>query len=690
MAGKNDKSEKRYRELLGIIREHNRLYYELDSPSIDDAEYDRLVRELGEIERLHPELKESETPSERVGGAVSRAFSEVPHDPPMLSLGNVFDEAELQEFDARCRKAAGNGLMTYTVELKYDGLAVEVFYRDGQMFQGATRGNGSVGEDVTANLMTISGIPRRLATAVPYLTVRGEVFMRLSEFEKLNSTREEEGEALFANPRNAAAGSLRQIDPAVTARRELDAVFYGIGRAEGAVYDGARKKSGGQSVLPGFEGPREPGGIDTQEALFGYFQSIGVPVSPHRACGSLDDVMAFYRYWLENRHALDFDIDGIVVKINDFSLREKMGATGKAPRWAVAWKFPAKEAVTVLESVDFQVGRTGIVTPVANLKPINIGGVVVKRATLHNFSEIERLGVRIGSRVTVIRAGDVIPKVVEAHGDGPGGDAINPPDACPSCSKPLDREDIYLRCLNPDCEAKKLENLKYFVSKDGMDIEFFGPELIQRLHERGKLDGPADFFSLTRDDLLGVERMGDKIADKILESIDKRRSVPLSVFIRGLGIRNVGEHLARVLARAAGSLAGLSAMSRDELMRIHEVGPGVADSVYEFFHGERSAAVVRAMLEAGIKVLDEATPSASHKGVAGKTFVFTGTMESMERKDAEELVESLGGKAAGSVSKKTDYVVAGESPGSKRDKAEALGVRVLTEKEFLDMVKDNE
>ena len=298
MAGKNDKSEKRYRELLGIIREHNRLYYELDSPSIDDAEYDRLVRELGEIERLHPELKESETPSERVGGAVSRAFSEVPHDPPMLSLGNVFDEAELQEFDARCRKAAGNGLMTYTVELKYEGLAVELFYRDGQMFQGATRGNGSVGEDVTANLMTISGIPRRLATAVPYLTVRGEVFMRLSEFEKLNSTREEEGEALFANPRNAAAGSLRQIDPAVTARRELSAVFYGIGRAEGAVYDGARKKSGEQSVLPGFEGPGESGGIDTQEALFGYFESIGVPVSPHRACGSLDDVMAFYRYWL--------------------------------------------------------------------------------------------------------------------------------------------------------------------------------------------------------------------------------------------------------------------------------------------------------------------------------------------------------------------------------------------------------
>jgi DNA ligase (NAD+) len=401
----------------------------------------------------------------------------------------------------------------------------------------------------------------------------------------------------------------------------------------------------------------------------------------------METVHEFYRNWMENRHELDFDIDGVVIKIDDFALRERLGSTSKAPRWAAAWKFPAREAITLLASVDFQVGRTGLITPVANLSPINIGGVLVRRATLHNFDEIGRLDLKVGDSVKVIRAGDVIPKVVDViRGKRPSGAAdITPPGACPFCHEPLKREEIYIRCVNPGCEEKKREALKFFVSKDAMDIEFFGPELITRLYRAGKLRSFPDIFRLTREDLLGVERMGGKLADKIIESINGRRTVSLSHFLKSLGIRNVGEHIAKVLAKAVKKLDRFYEMEIDELMKINEVGPGVAESVREFFNNGESAGLVRDMLAAGVDVSEEAGDGPVLEGIGGKTFVFTGTLQRLSRREAEDLVEKRGGRASGSVSKKTDYVVAGESPGSKADNARKLGVKIISEEEFIRM-----
>lgn len=653
---------KRYDKLCDLIQRYNRHYYDLDMPLVDDAEYDRLMLELVDLEQKNPGIRREDSPAALVGGFVSPAFSEAPHDPPMLSLGNIFDAGELDDFDARCRKAAGGaGDLLYSMELKFDGLAVEAVYEKGRFVKGSTRGNGDVGEDVTRNMATVRAVPSSLAQPYPaYLSVRGEVYMKLEGFEKLNAERAAADEPVFANPRNAAAGSLRQLDPAVTASRPLDAMFYALGRVS--------------DDLP----------IPDQQTLFGTMGRLGLPVSRQAAVGTIAEVRDFYEHWLESRHTLDFDIDGIVVKVNDFALRERMGVTSKAPRWAVAWKFPAREAVTVLESVDCQVGRTGIVTPVANLHPINIGGVIVKRATLHNFNEVKRLNARIGDTVKVIRSGDVIPKVIEVTAHA-GGAAILPPESCPSCGEPLRQEDIYVRCVNPGCGAKLIEALNFFVSKDGMDIEYVGPELVARLHAAGQLNTVADFYKITKETLLDLERMGDRLADKIIESINARRRVPLSRFLQSLGIRNVGGHVAGVIAGHVASLEALSAMGVDELMEIHEVGPGVAESVHGFFRDEANRALVHDMLAAGLVVEEEKVERTPDSPVKGKTFVVTGTLSRFSRQEAEALIKKLGGRAAGSVSGKTDYVLAGESPGSKLDRARELGVKVIDEKEFIRM-----
>ncbi len=667
MARKKNDIAKRYNELCDLILEYNRHYYELSAPLVDDAEYDRLMQELIDIEAGHPDLRREDSPAARVGGFVSATYSEVPHDPPMLSLGNIFTEEELADFDARCRKAAGGELL-YSMELKYDGLAVEVVYEKGKLRQGSTRGNGEAGEDVTRNLATIRAVPRVLTGAAPeYLSARGEVFMRHGEFERLNRSRAENDEPPFANPRNAASGSLRQLDPAVTAERSLDAVFYAVGRVS--------------DDLP----------LPDQQSLFTRLPALGIPVSPRAAVGTVEKIKEYYGYWLENRHTLDFDIDGVVIKVNDFALRDRMGVTSKAPRWSVAWKFPAREAVTGLESVDFQVGRTGIITPVANLHPINIGGVIVKRATLHNFKEIGRLDVRIGDRVKIIRAGDVIPKVIEVvrHDGEARGAGIIPPKQCPSCGEDLRQEDIYLRCVNPSCESKRLEVLKFFVSRDGMDIEFFGPELVARLYDAGRLNTIADFYKITKDILMGLDRMGDRLADKVLDSINARRRVPLSRFLQSLGIRNVGNHVASVIAARVRSLDRLCGMSADELMEIHEVGPGVAESVHGFFHDAANRELIDDMLGSGLVVEEEEAAAPTDSPVSGKTFVVTGTLSRYSRQEAEEIIKKLGGRAAGSVSGKTDYVVTGESPGSKLDKARSLGVKVLSEEEFMTLTGES-
>lgn len=660
--------ESRYRELVSLIEKYNYHYYALNEPLVDDATYDDLMRELAMLEKSHPELLKGDSPSRKVGGTAVSTFAEVRHDPPMLSLSNVFSEGELSDFHARIVKAIGESRIEYSMELKYDGLAVELVYENGVFTLGSTRGDGEVGEDVTANIASLKNIPKRLkGNEVPaYISVRGEIFMRHGEFERLNAERTRQGETPFANPRNAAAGSLRQLDPSITAKRNLDFAPYAVGRIEGASVPASQKE------------------------VFGLLKAVGLPVKENYAFGTIDSVAEFYRHWAENRHVLDFDIDGIVVKVSSFEYQRRLGVTSKAPRWATAWKFPAREALTVLESVDFQVGRTGVVTPVGNLAPINIGGVVVKRATLHNFDEIKRLGLRIGDTVKVKRAGDVIPKVIEVlKKSEQSGSDILPPEKCPSCESRLAYEDIFIRCINPSCPAKKLEYLKFFVSKDGMDIEFFGPELVQRLFDAGKLSSISDVYRLTKEDLLEIERMGDKIAEKILASVNGRRKIGLAHFLRSLGIRNVGDHLAKVIARAAGTLERLMRMTREELMEVREVGPGVAESVCEFFNGEGKK-LVGEILSLGVEIQPEEEILLHASDIAGKTFVFTGALKKFTREEAEALVEKLGGRAASSVSKKTDYVVAGEAAGSKLDKARTLGVKVITEDEFIKMAGQNE
>ncbi len=656
-----------YEKLRELIEKYNRHYYELDDSLVDDAEYDRLMREITALEEKHPELRADDSPTQSVGGGVSPAFDGVVHDPPMLSLGNLFEPSDLNDFAARCYQAGASGSEPFSAELKFDGLAVEAVYERGELVSGSTRGNGRVGEDVTANLRAIADIPGRLkGSPVPdYISVRGEVFMKHEGFEELNRARAAAGEPLFANPRNAAAGSLRQLDASVTAGRQLSACFYGIGRI-----------SRGREVV-------------SQKELAGYLRELGVPVSELIGFGSEDDVSMFYNKWMENRHLLGFDIDGVVVKANSFDVRERMGSTNKSPRWAAAWKFPAYEAVTQVISADFQVGRTGIVTPVANLSPVNIGGVVVKRATLHNFSEVGRLDVRIGDMVTVIRSGDVIPKITGVvHPEGPDRSGLEPvraPSLCPACSTELVKEEIFLRCENPLCPAVKSETLRFFASKDGADLEFVGPELVARLQAAGKLNDISGFFTLTRNDLLGLERMGDKLADKIIASIEARRSMPLSVFIKALGIRNVGEHIAGLIASEVRTLDALRKADADELQAIREVGPEVAGSVTRYFSSEAGRAVVDALLNAGVRVEAEEARVIAESPILGKTIVVTGSLSRFSRKDIELEIERLGGRAAGSVSSKTDYVVAGEAAGSKLEKARSLGVNVLTEDEFIDM-----
>lgn len=655
--------KKRYNELIELINKYNYYYYTLDKPIVDDATYDELMKELISLEEKYPDIVRKDSPTKSVGAIIQTSFNQVRHDPPMLSLSNAMDEADMDDFHQRCAKLLGTMNFEYCAELKYDGLAVELVYQNGIYVQGSTRGDGEVGEDVSENIATIKKVPARLKGDIPeYISVRGEVIMRHGEFERLNEQRRHNDEPEFANPRNAAAGSLRQLDPAITAQRELDIVLYGIGKME-------------------------PAKAFTQSQLYELFEELGLPAPHYYTVGTLKDVKGFYMHWIENRYTLDFDIDGVVVKVNRFDVRDTMGSTSKAPRWAIAWKFPAREAITVLKSVDYQVGRTGLITPVANLEPINIGGVLVKRATLHNFQEVKRLDIKVGDVVKVIRAGDVIPKVVEVLiNKRQEVVEIVTPEKCPVCNSPLQYEEIYIRCVNQSCPAKEYETLCFFVSKDGMDIEYVGPELLKRLYEQKKIKTIADIYALTRDDLLQVERMGDKIVDKILDSINQRREVSLSQFLRALGIRNVGDHIAKVIARHVRSLDTLQELSPQELMRIPEVGPGVAQSVYDFFHDHTSLKVINTMIDNGVTVLEEVVEEALENPFKGKTVVFTGTLKSISRQEAESLIESLGGKASGSVSKKTDFVVAGVEAGSKLEKAKTLNVRILSEEEFLKMV----
>ena len=661
-------TEERIRKLREEIEFHNYRYYVLDDPVVSDAEYDALMRELVELEAEHPELVTPDSPTQRVGAAPAEAFAPVVHRSPMMSLANVYSMEELRAFDARVRKALGGEPVEYVAELKIDGLAVSLVYEEGRFVRGATRGDGTTGEDVTHNLRTIRSIPMRLRLGPPVsIDVRGEVYMIRREFHKLNEERRASGEPLFANPRNAAAGSLRQLDPKVTAARPLDVFVYGIGYMSGA---------GGAAP-------------ETHLEALGLLKEAGFRTNPNtRLCRTIDEVVDYCAHWGERRDTLDYEIDGVVVKVNSLAQQERLGATARSPRWAVAYKFPARQATTKVRDIIVQVGRTGTLTPVAVLDPVELAGSTVSRATLHNEDIIRAKDIRIGDTVVVEKGGDVIPEVVKMVTERRTGAEreFRMPAKCPECGADVVRleGEAASRCVGGmACPAQVREGILHFASRDAMDIEGMGPSLVAQLLDAGLVKTAADIYDLKLDDIARLERMGKKSAENLLSAIERSKSHPLHRLVFALGIRHVGERSARDLAEHFGTMDRLAAATYDELTRVPDVGPKVAESVLAFFREPRNRESLRRLADAGVnmKETEKAAPSAESP-LAGKTVVLTGTLERFTRKEAEEAVLARGGKVSSSVSRKTDYVVVGKDPGSKYDKARELGVTILDEHEF--------
>lgn len=652
-------------ELRREIERHNHLYHVLNQPEISDSEYDALFRELVEIEERHPELRTPDSPTQRVGAPPVEAFAAHRHLEPMLSLDNAFGEGEFRAFDERVRRGLGeDGPIDYFVELKLDGASISLTYRDGLLEAAATRGDGTTGERVTENARTVRGIPLRLRIDWPGIVeVRGEVVMLKAVFEQLNSERSERGEQVFANPRNAAAGGLRQLDSRQTASRKLNFFAYGIGFAES---------------LP----------VDRQSSLAGLLREAGFAVAPGaRLCRGADEAWIAVEAIRAARQELPFGIDGAVVKVDRFDLRERLGSTSHGPRWAIAVKFPAEQAFTKLLRVVAQVGRTGAITPVAELEPVQVGGVTVSRATLHNWEDVWRKDVREGDVVIIQRAGDVIPEVVGPVLEKRSGDLPMPqePTSCPECGGPVGRDSghVALRCLNPSCPAKAHAKLVHFCSRNAMDIEGLGEKQIRRFLELGLLSDLPSIYRLKdrKEELLALERMGEQSTANLLAAIEKSRTRSLDRFLFGLGIRHVGERGAKDLARHFGTLEALRSADYAALVAVPDVGPRTASEIEEFFEDPENRRMIDELLELGVRP----SPVRETRGdaLAGQTVVFTGKLERLTREQAEELVRRLGGKASGSVSRATTLVVAGPGAGSKLQKAEQLGVRVVSEEEFL-------
>ncbi len=653
------------------LNQHNYRYYVLDNPIIPDAEYDRLFQELKQLEDAHPELRSPESPTERVGAQPLSAFQQIKHKLPMLSLDNVFDEQEFSQFYTRTQERLGLAEpLEFAAEPKLDGVAVSLFYEKGKLAYGATRGDGVTGEDITHNVRTISSIPLALLGAdyPAQLEVRGEVYMPAAAFEKTNAAAEKAGERLFVNPRNAASGSLRQLDPSVTAKRGLRFCAYSIG-----FFDGGQVPSNHFNVMA-------------------WLQSLGIPISPElRLCKNLDDCLAYYASLANKRPTLPYEIDGIVFKVNAFSDQKELGFVSRAPRWAVAYKFPAQEAVTTLKNVEFQVGRTGAVTPVARLEPVFVGGVTVSNATLHNMDEIERLDLRIGDRVVIHRAGDVIPKVVRTIVEQRPVDArrVVLPQSCPECGSPVEKleEESVARCTgNLMCAAQLKEAMKHFVSRKAFDIDGMGDKLVEQLIAKDLLSDVADIFTLREGDLRLLERMGEKSAQKLVAAIARAREIEFSRFIYALGIREVGETTSRTLAEAFESMDALMKASQDELLGLKDVGPVVAKHIGHFFMADNNRRLVQRLLDHGVRIQYPVIETSQH--LSGLTFVITGTLADYTRDEMKAVLIARGAKVSGSISKNTDYLVAGESAGSKLKKAEELGVRILTEHEAVQLIHD--
>jgi DNA ligase (NAD+) len=653
------------------IRYHEHRYYVLDDPELTDAEFDRLMDQLIDLESKHPELITPDSPTQRVGGQVSGQFASVPHSTPMLSLAKTTSETELRDWERRIHDLTGVTKVDYVCELKLDGMSMALRFASGSLSLGITRGNGTQGEDVTANVRTIRSIPLNISTqqlkkaGLPEaFEVRGELLMPSTSFVRMNEEQEEKGLAKFANPRNATAGTVRQLDPRITARRRLDFFAYGL------LVDG-------RTIF------------DRHSEALKALQAAGFKVNPnHRLVHSIDEVWGFISDWEAKRDTLPYETDGIVVKVDRIGLQQELGFTGKAPRWAIAYKYAARSGETQIEDIQVQVGRTGKLTPVAWLKPVPIGGTTVSRATLHNMDEIERLGVRIGDWVMVERGGDVIPKVVKVLEDkARGRRRFHMPERCPVCGGHVVRAEGEAdhRCVNANCPAKLRESIRHFASRGVMNIEGMGDSLVNQLVEAGMVKDVADIYNLTEEKLLTLERMGKKSADNILSEITNSKKLPLERVIYGLGIRFVGERTAQFLAEHFGSIDPLMSASEEELQQVNEIGPRVSAAIREFFDEPKNVALVERLRKAGLTFKGQKKERGTT--LAGKTFVLTGTLERHTRDEAKKLIEDAGGKVAGSVSKKTDYVVAGEEAGSKLDKARELKVAVIGEKEMEELLK---
>ena len=680
------------------IRHHEYRYHVLDDPEISDAEFDRLMNELKQLEAAHPELITPDSPTQRVGGRPREGFVKVAHSSPMLSLDNAYSEEELCDWERRVQELSGRTDVEYVCELKLDGMSLALRYENGKLVRGITRGDGSTGEDVTSNVRTVRSVPlvvspEKLKKAgIPAdFEVRGEMLMPLASFKKMNEDRERQGLAVFANPRNATAGTVRQLEPSITAQRRLDYFTYILlaDSSTGGDPRASKTQSVGAAGVPARVGSNAI--FDNQWQTLNALDAVGFKVNPRRAlAASFGDVWKFIGQWEEKRETLPYEIDGVVIKVNSVAIQHQLGFTGKAPRWAIAYKYAARSGITKIENILVQVGRTGKLTPVAELKPVPIGGTTVSRATLHNMDEIERLGVKIGDWVEVERGGDVIPKVtrvIEDKAHPRGHKSFHMPEKCPVCGGHVVRAEGEAdhRCVNQKCPAKLRETILHFASRGVMNIDGMGDALVTQLTDRKLVKDIADIYKLTKDDLLKLERMGDKSAENVLKEIESSKKLPLERVIYGLGIRMVGERTAQFLAEHFGALDAIETASEKELQQVEEVGPRIAKSIVEFFAEPKNRELVEELRAAGLTLRGKKKERGTK--LVGKTFVLTGTLANYSRDEAKKMIEDAGGKVTGSVSKKTDYVVAGADAGSKLDKAKELGVNVIDEKKMEKLLK---